>query len=207
MAIVAAAALDSLRLLPEKPLNIAWMIRTFVALILSLTAVNHVAGVRPKEGDENFQGTTLVSHFLETRTFDYLLGIVNKREFLEDALGWYMPAMDAVNALPEGSHVLFLWETRSLYCEEGKITCEEDTIIMRWWHDRRAIGSAEDIVENWKNRGVTHLLVWETGREFEFENNPVGLFEPSDFEEWNRVPALLEIIWQGEDIYTLYKLP
>ncbi|MCL4877082.1 MAG: glycosyltransferase family 39 protein [Anaerolineae bacterium] len=207
MAILAAVALDSLRLLPEKPLNIAWMIRTVVALILFLTAVNHVAGVRPKEGDENFQGTTMVSHFLETRAFDYLLGIVNKREFLEDALGWYMPAMDAVNALPEGSHVLFLWETRSLYCEDGKITCEEDTIIMRWWHDRRAIGSAEDIVESWKKHGVTHLLVWETGREFEFENNPVGLFEPNDFEEWNKVPALLEIIWQGEDIYTLYKLP
>ncbi|MBZ0309091.1 MAG: hypothetical protein K8I82_23710 [Anaerolineae bacterium] len=209
MVVLAAAALDSLRLPPQKPLNIAWMVRAMVGFVLFLTTINHVAGVRPKEGEEAFWGTTTESHFIESRTLDYLLGIMDRQDYLEYALGWYVPAMEAVNALPEGSQVLFLWETRSLYCEEEKITCEEDTIIMRWWHDRRAIGTgtAEEIVASWKKDGITHVLVWEKGREFEFDNNSLNLYTQADFETWNTVPGLLEISWQGADIYTLYKMP
>lgn len=204
MAILAAVALDSLRLLPEKPLNIGWMLRTVVALVFLMTAVNHVAGIRPKE-DEDFQGTTMVSHFVEMQTLEYLLGMVSKQDYLETALGWHITAMDKVSDLPRGSHILFLWETRSLYCDETTIICEEDPIIMRWWHDRRAIGTAEEIIDSWRGRGVTHVLVWETGRDFEFENNE--LFEAEDEAEWEKAEELLEVTWRGADVYTLYKLP
>ncbi len=206
MSLLAAAAFESLRSLPEKPLNITWMLRTIVVLILVITAVNHIAGKRLEDG-EDFQGTTLVSHFVDMKTLDYLTGIISEKEYLEDALGWYLPAMEKVNDLPDDSYILFLWETRSLYCEEKTLTCEEDTIIIRWWHDRRAVGdgSAEAILTHWRGRGVTHVLVWETGQEFEFDS-PTRLFTEEDIAEWEKMETLLVPVWHGEDVYTLYEL-
>jgi hypothetical protein len=113
-----------------------------------------------------------------------------------------------VNKLPDGARVLFLWETRSLYCDEPRITCEEDTVLYRWWHDRRTVGdgSAEAIVDDWRAKGITHMLVWNTGRDFEFDNNN-PLITQADKAEWAKVPPLLEVVWPDDDEYTLYALP
>ncbi len=205
--VMASVAFDRLRVLPEKPLNITFLVRTFIALVFVLTFIDHLVGIRPREGVSTLEGTTTYSHFLERRNLEYLAGIIDQSEYLEHNLGWYAPAIDAVNELPDDAHILFLWETRSLYCDEPRLTCEEDTIIMRWWHDRRNIGTgtAEEIVNSWQARGISHVLIWESGRDFEFERNP--LFTDADRAVWEDVPPLLEVVWQGDSVYTLYQLP
>ncbi len=205
--VMAAVAFEQLKVLPPKPLNVAFVIRALVAFVLVLTLINHFVGRRQREGVNFIENTTTQSHFIDQRGLEYLAGILNQREFLEHRLGWYSKAIDAVNALPDGSHILFLWETRSLYCDEPRLYCEEDTILMRWWHDRRDIGdgTAQAILDSWQQRGITHILVWETGRDYEFRNT--RLFTEGDKTEWEKIPPLLEIAWQAENIYTLYALP
>lgn len=206
LTILAAVSFERLKQLPEKPINLAFVIRTSVALILIVTLVDHFAGTRQREGAATIEGTTTYSHFVEKRAFDYLLGVLDETAYLEHNLGWYVRAFQRVNDLEDDANVLFLWETRSLYCDEPRISCEEDTILMRWWHDRRAMGdgTAEHIIQSWRDRDINYVLVWETGRRFEFERN--NLFTNSDISEWESVNSILPVIWRGEDIYTLYSL-
>lgn len=210
LAIVAAYTLDRLQSLPEKPFNFAFVVRVIVVVVLIMTLINHVVGTRLDfTGDEAIRltNTTTHDHFLATRSLQYITGVIDDDVFLERPLGWHIEAIKTINDLPDGSYILFLWETRSLYCEEATITCEEDAILMRWWHDRRAIGtgSASEIVNSWRARGVTHVLVWETGRDYSFDKDEK--LTQDDENTWDNVPPLLEVLWQGEDIYTLYRIP
>jgi hypothetical protein len=206
LAVMAAVALKSLRLLPKKPLDIAWMVRAIVVLVLVFTLVDHFSGTRPQEGDDGLRGTTLTSHFAETRAIEYLIGVLDQDAYLAHRLGQHQVVMARLNELPDDSQILFLWETRSLYCDEPRITCDEDAVLMRWWRDRRRFGdgSAEIVLENWAESGATHVLVWENGREFEFENN--AFFEENDFSEWQRMTNQLELEWRIADVYTLYTI-
>ena len=117
-------------------------------LVFVFTLIDHFSGTRPEEDDDGLRGTTLVSHFVETRAVEYLIGAIDEDEYLGHRLGQYSVAMNRLNELPDDSHILFVWETRSLYCDERRITCDEDAVLMRWWRDRRRFGdgSAEDIL-------------------------------------------------------------
>jgi hypothetical protein len=207
LAILAAAALQGFQAYPTQPLNLAWMLRTLVALALGLTLLNHVANMRPREGDQGLQGTTTNSHFAQSRALEYWMGMLDEQAYLDEQLGWTNTAMQQVNALPSGAQVQFLWETRSLYCDERRITCHEDEILAGWWHDRRSIGdgSAEAILQAWQGRGITHVLLWEDGRQFEFEENP--RLTAQDQAELERLRGLLTLAWEGGDSYYLYALP
>jgi len=201
LAVLAAAALDSLRTLPKKPIYLAWLVRTVVLLVLALTLLDHLAGTRPKEGQKGLQSTTLESHFLETRALEYLLGIIDQDAYLEQALGWHITTIQMLNRLPDDARILFLWETRSLYCDEPRISCVEDAILHRFWHDRRVYGD-EGLLAAWS--GYTHILVWETGRQHEFENNP--LLTADDRAAWGTFVEQLPVQWRGADVYTLYRI-
>lgn len=206
LTLLAALSFDRLRQLPEKPVNLAFVIRTAVAVVLVFTMIDHLAGTRQPESSNTIEGTTTLSHFVETRAFDYLLGVIDETAYLEHNLGWYTRAMQTVNDLEDDASVLFLWETRSLYCEEPRLTCEEDTILMRWWHDRRSVGdgSAQEIIQHWRDRGVVYVLVHESGRRFEFDGN--DLLTEADKAEWDIARDLMPVVWRGEDNYTLHSL-
>lgn len=216
LALIAAIGFDGLRLLPQKPVDLRFVIQAVVALIFIFTAVDYVRGVRMR--DDRIEGTTVISHFLESGSLDYLMGVIDKDTYLNDALGWHIEAMRQVNKLPDDSKVLFLWETRSLYCDEPRLECVEDSILIRWWHSRRTVGidsedgaagidfaTPEGILAGWREQGITHILVFEAGRDFEFEDNPRITAE--DKTEWEKVPPLLEVVWQEEEEYSLYALP
>jgi hypothetical protein len=207
MAFLAAAALDSMNRLPTKPLNIAWMMRVAVLLVMVFTLFAHITGTRPRDIDGiTYFGTTVESHFLERRTLEYWFGIIDEEQYLEESLGFSYAAIDQLNELSDDAVVLFLWETRSLYCDETDITCIEDTILLRWWHDRRLTdGSVDAVLELWRERGVTHVLVWHTGREFEFAETPALTAE--DEAVWAEMQARLPVVWEIVDDYTLYRLP
>ncbi len=61
------------------------------------------------------------------------LGVSTPDWYLGENLGWFGPAMQAVDQLPEGARVLMLWEARSFYCLPK---CEPDEIIDRWQRER-----------------------------------------------------------------------
>jgi hypothetical protein len=132
---------------------------------------------------------------------NFLAGAQSEREYLENNLGWYAPAMETVRSLPEGSRVLMLWEARGFYCREK---CGGDASLDRWYLAMRLGESAETAIAQWRGEGWTHVLIFDTGAEFERANR--SGYAPSDWTELERLRSLLTPAKFFADGYSLYTL-
>jgi hypothetical protein len=136
----------------------------------------------------------------------YLAGSLSRQEYLENNLGWYLPAMDYQRTLPEGSRVLMLWEPRGLYC--GGI-CSEDATIDRWYLAMRSGRTVEEILAGWRAAGWTHILISDAGAEF--ERGWRSEYVAADWEALDRLRSQLAVLErfgcsETRCVYTLYSL-
>jgi hypothetical protein len=132
-----------------------------------------------------------------------LVGRETESQYLADELGWYEPAMEAVNSLPLGSRVVFLWEARGYYCTSD---CLPDEIIDRWWHLLRVEGDSRSVVDGWRAQGVTHVLVYDEGARLEKAEAP--LYRPSDWEQLRSLEQTqLTLVSDFGGVYSLYRIP
>lgn len=132
-----------------------------------------------------------------------LVGQRTTNEYLQDNLGYYTLAMDAIESLPDSTRVMMLWEPRGYYCASR---CEPDEILDRWLHDRAVYRTPEMILAAWQNEGFTHVLVYRLGADFlRFE-----LQDPAyTLEDWQTVDVFLGQLSQLDrfgDAYELYQL-
>ncbi len=91
------------------------------------------------------------------------LGFTSQEDYLADNLGWYQPAVQAINNLSEPDRVLLIYEPRSLYCLPR---CAPDEILDRWVRDYTQYQDFASIREAWIQQGFTHILVNRSGIEF-----------------------------------------
>jgi hypothetical protein len=193
LAVVAGIALDGLRRLPEKPLNLGFIVQAMVGLVLVFTLID-TARILIRSGiHEYYSGED-----------------DHEQEFLNYSLGWHAWAMEHLNELPAGSRVRFLWEPRTLYCDDDRITCRPDSLMDGWYYARRTVedGGPAAIAAQWQTDGdPDYLLVYEFGRTFERDNS--DLYTAADWAAWNTfVTAYLDRVWEGggdEIEYILYR--
>ncbi len=141
--------------------------------------------------------------FIWSGPLQVLSGSQTHTEYLSANLGAYATAMDTIKALPSGSKVLMLWETRSYYCLP---LCDGDEIIDRWFHDSRRYGDIKTILEMWQLTGYTHLLYNRLGADFIRQEDPHFLTE----EDWEKLENLFSALPPPIEIggsYQLYTLP
>nr|MBN1229003.1 hypothetical protein [Anaerolineae bacterium] len=147
---------------------------------------------------------TALLAFVDTNPLPVMLGMETDEDYLLERLQAHYVAMQAVNDLEGDPVVLFLWEPRTYYCEQ---TCIPDSIINQWWHDRRVYGSPAAVADHWREQGITHVLVFETGGRFLIEQEP---HDPTDETDWTDLAVLRETemmpLWDDLDSYTLYEL-
>jgi 4-amino-4-deoxy-L-arabinose transferase-like glycosyltransferase len=148
-----------------------------------------------------FQLTGYIVTWVREGVPAYLTGASDATAYLQNNLGWYALAMDSMNALPEGSRVLMLWEPRGLYCGEK---CLEDSTIDRWYLATRLQGAYRQILEDWKAAGFTHVLVSNDGADFERKFRPG--FSPADWEELARLRSGMQEESEFGTFYTLYRI-
>ncbi len=131
------------------------------------------------------------------------LGLKSQDSYLADNLGWFQPAMQAINDLPQGSQVLLLYEPRSLYCQPR---CTGDA-IMDHWKQARALyeDDAGKIRAAWIAQGFTHLLLYRQGLDFLVEANDPN-HTPDDLRTLNAFLATLAPPENIGGIYELYSL-
>ncbi len=187
LALVAGVAVDGLRALPSRPLNVDWLVRAVIVTVLTLT----LAG-------------TLLS-FVQERPLGVLLGFESRQDFLSRRLGWYAVAMDYVNReLPADAVVLFLWEPRSYDC---RVECRPDALLDRWLHTTHIYGyDAAAIADAWRAQGVTHVLLYRTGYKAIVEAG----FDPVTEADIGAFDALcsdnLQEVKDFGGVYVLYRL-
>lgn len=187
LAVLGVGGLAAARQLDTPRLRLSVVLRGLVVFVLGLG------------------GLETLTHFVSQNPMAYLIGAQTGAEYRADRLGWYERAMASVNALPEESRIVFLWETRSLTCAEA-VRCDPDVVIDRWWHLRRTVGTAEAIVQQWREAGATHVLIYDTGARF-VEAEPRSAFEPADWAELEALRGQLELVEAFSLVYHLYAIP
>ena len=135
------------------------------------------------------------------KPLDVVLGIKSSEDYLKSRLGWFMPAMLALRQLPGETRTLFLWEPRGYYSPSSSLP---DVWIDRWYLARRESESPIAILDEWKQAGFTHLLVYHDGAEFEHSNRPE--LSPKDWQVLDELLSLLKLQDDFGGIYQLYSL-
>jgi hypothetical protein len=148
-----------------------------------------------------FSTVQLAGYTLKQGAPQYLLSLSKEEDYLADNLGWYAPAMQAIQDLPDHSRVLMLWEARSLYCSPR---CQPDDILDRWKQEINRGGDAVEITGRWRAAGYTYLLYYRLGADFVRSND-----QRYREQDWQALDALLNRLPAGEsfgDAYVLYPL-
>ena len=132
LSLTVGAAVEGLRALPRSPMNLGWLTRVIIVVVLMLTLVG------------------MLLYNMRQQPLRVLLGFEKEKDFLARRLGWYYVAVEDVNReLPPDAVVLFLWEPRSYHCQ---VTCWPDPLLDRWLHTTHVHGyDAGAIADAWTN--------------------------------------------------------
>ena len=130
-------------------------------------------------------------------------GRQTKVDYLFRNLGRYAEAMQAITDLPPESYIYFLWEPRTLYCQDRN--CFPDGITHNWSFLRNVYGDSDEIQAALCKRGITHMLINDLGLSVFQRMEPD--FQPQDRMELEelRSGALGNPTHFGDE-YTLYEL-
>ncbi len=188
LAILAAVGFDGLGSFGRRGRSARFIIGGLLAFTLALTALQAALG------------------FISASPLRVVSGSEPEEDYLGSRLGQHAVAMQALARLPDGSQVRFLWEPRSYYCPPA-LTCEPDSLLDRWWHERQLGGDAPAIAAEWRRLGVTHVLYYRLGAE---AVRTAG-FDPFIDKDWEELEHFLAddlvIAESFGDAYTLYRLP
>ena len=187
LAILCAAGIRAVASFDSPSLRVSMILHAALVLVLSLSALENLVA------------------FAARSPLAYLMGAQSATDYRAAALGTYVVAIDRVNALPAGSCVEFLWETRSLECSMS-VRCEPDVVIDRWWHLHRTVGAASAVVSTWKAKGVTHVLINESGLSF-VRSQADPAFVVSDWSELDALRSRMRLAANLDGAYSLYELP
>ncbi|MCJ7823647.1 MAG: glycosyltransferase family 39 protein, partial [Anaerolineales bacterium] len=136
------------------------------------------------------------------KTVPVLLGIEAQESYLENRLGAYVWAMKAVEAIEGEGTVVTLWEPRGFYCRP---VCLPDVWTARWYVLRRTLGDNDAILNQWRDQGVTHILLYKAGMDFMRSTDPI--FTTEDWLALEDLLGNLEPVEAVGDAYTLYRIP
>jgi hypothetical protein len=148
----------------------------------------------------------ITREIVQKNSLKTIIGLESSESYLGQNLGWYYPAMEAVNDLPEDAQVLMLWEPRAYYCLPK---CTPDEVLDRWRHELSLRSDAEAININWVQTGITHILYYKAGAEFIKEEQQNALSPGITPLDWQELERLLTLLGKPVDIgpdYQLYSL-
>jgi 4-amino-4-deoxy-L-arabinose transferase-like glycosyltransferase len=187
LAVLGGVALDRLKALRRRQLDVAWLARAVVSLTLALLSFS------------------MFVRFVQSNPFPSILGLESRGDYLTRRLGWYYAVIEDINReLPSDAVVLFLWEPRSYHCQ---IQCWPDALLDRLLHTIHLYGyDSGAIAASWRAAGVTHVLLHRVGLTsiLEAQFDPVT---PADMQVLDDLCThYLSPAGEWGDAYVLYEL-
>jgi hypothetical protein len=138
---------------------------------------------------------------LRDRPQDSILGIESDASYRSRRLGLYEFAMQSVERLGPEASVLSLWEARGLACRPA---CRPDYWLDRWFVKRTRGGDPSQILDGWRDEGVTHLLLYRAGAEFVRSTD--SRYGADDWQALEDLLAALRLVERIGDAYELYEV-
>lgn len=189
-AILGAIAYHSIENWPRRPLDILFILQAAIILSVLLGLFD------------------FLHYFSKTRVIEYHTASISREQYLTENVGILYRAMQALDELPAGSTVLFLWEPKVYYCPDDLI-CVADLLLDNWARPIQQGTAPEDMMQQWRDSGIDYFLIfdysdskfpdgyslWLSYHEFAREQN--DSFSQFFFEQ-------VEAIWSDDIAYTIY---
>ncbi len=144
-----AAALRNLSRFDLQSFSLRRITTIVVALVLALTFIAQTVSV------------------MAMNPLAYMIGAESREHFLTRDMGDHADALLAINQLPTNARVQFMWEPRSYLAQRS---VRADPLLDALPHLVATNGSLDAGVQQMKRDGFTHVLVYETGARFTFDN-------------------------------------
>jgi hypothetical protein len=192
VAILGALAYHGIENWPRRPIDMLFILQASMLLSLFLGLFDYL------------------QYFAETRVLEYQAGIMSEDNYLAQNVGITYGAMQAMEELPEGSTVQFLWEPKTFYCP-AHLSCIGDLLFDVWARPIRLGTSPEALLEQWRSAGIDYFLLFDVpATETQLSEGFSKWLELHQFAlEQNRLfpevflPAMQDV-WTDERGYTLY---
>ncbi len=182
-ALLAAAGFDALARLRISGVRLGRVVGVLVLLVLWLNA---------------FQvGLAMLRQDAPQAVFS----LRSETDYLTKNLGWYGYLGPEIAALSQDARVLMLWEPRSYNCLPR---CLPDETLDRWLRDSRVANNTAQILQEWQQTGITHLLYHQSGADFTRSNDQ--RYHSDDWRKLDAMLAELTPMLSFGEAYTLYAL-
>ena len=146
-----------------------------------------------------------VNTFLTYNPLSVVFRLESRETYIQNTLGAYEVAMQAIKALPENARVLMLWEARGFECLPK---CDSDEVIDRWYLDWSTYHNPDNIISAWKEQGYTHIILNRAGVNFLRENDAHAPGVRNEFwDGLNLTLSSLPLFKSIGGVYDIYSLP
>lgn len=143
-AVAGAVGLTGLMAMPQKPLDVGFIVRALIVITVSFNALD------------------AVRVWLRESAPAYFFGLMPLDDYGYVNTGAYYPAMRSLEALPEGAQVRFMWEPRGYVCP-AHLTCIADVLFDHWLYPAVNGVDPDAIFASYRAAGDDYLLVWRAG--------------------------------------------
>lgn len=185
-AIPTALAWDSLKSFDTSKLRLSFLVNALIAVVLALTVFDNAVFV------------------LQRNPLAVAVGAQSRQSYIARINPSYAALMTLVDKLPANARVYSLFEPRTYGLTRPT---QPDPIIYNFAYDVHLYKTPDAIIEQWKSKQYTHIIVYERGREFMSETG-ADKFTAETQRLLEDILAKLILIDQTPDqVYSLYRIP
>ena len=185
-AIPTALAWQAIEKLDTSRLRVSFLVNSLIGIVVALAI---------------FDVGTFV---LRRNPLAVAFGAQSREGYIERVNPPYAALMQVMNELPTDANLYSLFEPRSYDLPRP---IQPDPIVANFAHDLYLYKSPTEMIDQWRDQGYTHILVYEAGMQFMLDNN-------SDYQSTSLQNALeetinsLQLVSQTPDgVYTIYAIP
>lgn len=177
---------DSLVKFDTSKLRISFLMNGMIAIVIGLTA---------------FENGIFV---IQRNPLAVAVGAQSREQYIRRVAPSYIALMENMDELPPDAYVYYLFDLRFYDMPRNVQT---DILISNFVHDLYLYKSPDGIIKNWKTKGYTHILIYETGHQFVLDKNPVYQ-DPLVQNALTETLNWLHLVSQTPDgVYTIYAIP
>jgi hypothetical protein len=145
LALPTALGLLAIKNLDTPQLRLSFIFNFVVVAVVTVTVID--AGI----------------HVLARNPLAYALGLETRQAYLSKVQPAYAQAMQLLESTPPDTSLYFLFEPRS-YGATRQV--QIDPILDNFAHDWYIHGDDESLVQDWRSRGYTHVMLYRRGVDF-----------------------------------------
>ncbi len=186
LAIPAALGWDALKAFDSSRFRVSFFANVMIAVVVVLTVFDSAVFV------------------VQRNPLAVAVGAQSRAGYIARVNPSYAALMQLMTELPAEARVYSLFEPRSYGLPRRT---QPDPVNYNFAHDLYLYETPVEIIQQWKSKGYTHLLVYERGLSLGAQD-PASQLTPARREALRETLEMLQLVMQTPDgVYSIYRIP